>query len=78
MTEGEISWGRGTQQRIPGAVLRLDLKVWANVGLVESGSAMHLPSRLYQLMGIAIKPLFRIKTNNSLFPEGICLVREQY
>lgn len=78
VTEGEISWGKGTQRRIPGLALRPDLKVWANVGPVESGSAMHLPGRLYQLTGIAVTPLFHIKTNNSLFPEGICLVREQY
>lgn len=55
----------------------LDLKEWASVRLVESDSTMHLLSHLYKLMGIPIKPLFRIKTNKSLFPEGICLVTEQ-
>lgn len=55
----------------------LDLRGWASVRLVESGSTMPLLSHLYERMGTPIKPLFHIKTNNSLFPEGICLVTEQ-
>lgn len=53
------------------------LREWASIRLVESGRAMHLFSYLYKLLGIPIKPPFHIKTSNSLFPEGICLVREQ-
>lgn len=57
--------------------LGLDLKERASIRLVERGTAMHLLSHLFKLVGRPIKPLFHIKTNNSLFPEGIYLLREQ-
>lgn len=47
----------------------------ASVGL-ETSPAPQI-SYLHELLRIPIRPLFHIKINNFLLPEGICLVREQ-
>ena len=59
--------------RLSGVASGLDLEEQASIRLVEGGSA--LLSRLDKLMGRPSSPV-RIKTSNSLFPEGICLDRE--
>lgn len=52
----------------------LDLKEWASVRPVESGSARHLLGHFYQLMGIPIKPLFILKLTTLCFLRAYVLL----